>query len=91
MSNIILLIVCLLAGIMLRKISRCPENTPEALNGFIIYISLPSLALYHIHTLIITRDLVFTGLMAWILFGLGALFFYLAGKKLKLRNRYKIT
>nr|WP_319492641.1 AEC family transporter [uncultured Desulfobacter sp.] len=83
MSNIILLIVCLLAGIMLRKISQCPANTPEALNGFIIYISLPSLALYHIHTLAITRDLIYTGLMAWILFGLGAVFFYLAGKKLK--------
>ncbi|WP_035235951.1 AEC family transporter [Desulfobacter vibrioformis] len=83
MSNIILLIVCLLAGTMLRKISQCPANTPDALNGFIIYISLPSLALYHIHTLAITRELIYTGLMAWILFGLGAVFFYFAGKKLK--------
>lgn len=84
MSNIILLIVCLLAGIMLRKISRCPQNTPEALNGFIIYISLPSLALYHIHALVLTRELVYTGLMAWLMFGLGAVFFYFTGKKLKL-------
>ncbi|WP_320039899.1 hypothetical protein [uncultured Desulfobacter sp.] len=84
MSNIILLVVRFLAGIMLRKISQCPANTPEALNGFIIYISLPSLALYHIHTLAITRELIYTGLMAWILFGLGAFFFYFTGKKLKL-------
>nr|WP_320192546.1 AEC family transporter [uncultured Desulfobacter sp.] len=83
MANIILLIVCLLAGTILRKISQCPANTPEALNGFIIYISLPSLALYHIHTLAITSELIYTGLMAWILFGLGAVFFYFTGKKLK--------
>jgi len=72
------------AGVILRKTGRCPENTPEALNGFIIHISLPALALYHIHSIVLTRDLVYTGLMAWVLFSLGVFFFYYAGKKFNL-------
>lgn len=45
MANIILLAVCLLAGIGLNKTGRFPEATPAALNGFIIHISLPALAI----------------------------------------------
>lgn len=84
MSNIILLIACLLGGMLVRKTGRFPENTPAVLNSFIIYISLPSLALYHIHGLTLTYDLIYSGLMAWILFGMGAGFFFFAGRRMGL-------
>lgn len=84
MSNMILLAFCLIAGMGLRKTGRFPENFSAALNGFIIHLSLPALALYHIHNLNMTRELVFTGAMAWVLFGFGFVFFYFVGKFLKL-------
>jgi len=80
MSNIILLIVCFLAGMGLRRTGRFPETTPAALNGFIIHISLPALALLHIHRLTLDVSLLFTAGMAWCLFGAGYLFFKYTGR-----------
>ena len=84
MSNIVLLIVCFLAGMGLRRTGRFPESTPAALNGFIIHISLPALALLHIHRLKIDPSLLFTAGMAWCLFGAGFLIFSRAGRFLGL-------
>lgn len=80
MTNIILLIVCFGAGIFLRSTGRLPASTPAALNGFIIHISLPALALLHIHNMHMDHSLLFTASMAWLLFGLAYLFFRCAGR-----------
>jgi len=87
MANIILLAVCLLAGIGLRKTGRFPANTPSALNGFIIHISLPALAILHIHNLKLDGSLFLTAAMAWLLFGLAWPLFHFSGKLLKLPRR----
>lgn len=87
MANIILLAVCLAAGIGLNKTGRFPAATPAALNGFIIHISLPALAILHIHGLRIDTSLLLTAAMAWLLFGLAWIFFGGAGKMLKLDRR----
>ncbi|MDD5284931.1 MAG: AEC family transporter [Desulfuromonadaceae bacterium] len=84
MSNIILLAVCLMAGTGLRKTGRFPNNTPAALNGFIIHISLPALTILHIHSLNIDSSLLLTAGMAWLLFGSAWLIFGAAGKIFKL-------
>ena len=84
MSNIILLAVCLLAGIGLKRTGRFPASTPASLNGFIIHISLPALAVLHIHALSIDSSLLLTAGMAWLLFGCSWLIFGGAGKLLKL-------
>lgn len=80
MANIMLLIVCFAAGIILRRTGRFPDNTPQALNGFIIYVSLPALALLYIHKLQLDLSLAYTATMAWLLFGAGVLFFRFAGR-----------
>ncbi len=84
MANIILLAVCLLAGIGLRKTGRFPATTPAALNGFIIHISLPALTILHIHNLTIDSSLLLPAGMAWLLFGCSWLIFGAAGKLFKL-------
>jgi len=84
MANIILLAVCLVAGIVLRKTGRFPTTTPAALNGFIIHISLPALAILHIHNLKIDSSLGLTAAMAWLLFAGAWAIFSFAGKALKL-------
>ena len=80
MANIIMLVVCLMAGVGLRKTGRFPSATPAALNGFIIHISLPALAILHIHNLKLDPALVLTAGMAWLLFGGAWAVFWGAGK-----------
>lgn len=80
MSNLLLLVVCFFAGIILRRTGRFPESTPAALNGFIIHVSLPALAILHIHRLTLDTSLGYTAGMAWLLFGAGFLFFRAIGR-----------
>ncbi len=84
MANIILLAVCLLAGIGLRKTGRFPAPTPAALNGFIIHISLPALAIRHIHGMQLDASLALTAAMAWLLFAGAWVLFASAGRAFNL-------
>ena len=84
MANIVLLVVCFVVGIVLRRTGRFPAATPAALNGFIIHVSLPALALLHIHRLRFDATILFTAAMAWLLFGAGCLVFGLAGRLARL-------
>ena len=71
MANIALLIVCFALGIVLRFSGRLPDNTPAALNGFVIHISLPALILFYVHGLQINTTLLYSILTPWVLFGAG--------------------
>lgn len=80
MNNLLLLILCFIAGMLLRRFGRMPDNAPATLNSFIIHLSLPALTLLYIHSLRLSGDVWLTGLMAWLLFGLSAVFFTTLGK-----------
>ena len=80
MPNLILLIACFLLGVLMRRLGRLPEATPSVLNGFVINISLPALTLLYVHELPLTRALAYPAAMAWILFGLGFVFFIAVGR-----------
>ena len=80
MANIILLAVCLLAGIGLKKTGRFPAATPTVLNSFIIHISLPALAILHIHSMKMDSSLALTAAMAWLLFGCAWALFSCGGR-----------
>ncbi len=84
MNNLLLLILCFIAGILLRRFNKMPDNAPATLNSFIIHVSLPALTLLYIHTLKLSGDVLLTGLMAWLLFGCSAGFFVVLGKLLDL-------
>lgn len=79
MANLLLILICFLAGIILRKTKILPETTPAVLNTFIIYISLPAMVLLYIRKLQFTSALVMPALMPWAVFFVAAVvFFYLA-------------
>ncbi|NOT20246.1 MAG: AEC family transporter [Sideroxydans sp.] len=84
MNNLLLLILCFVAGMLLRRFKRMPDNAPATLNSFIIHVSLPALTLLYIHQLKLSGDVLLTGLMAWLVFGLSAGFFWLMGRWLNL-------
>jgi predicted permease len=83
MTNIAMLLVCLLAGMILRKTRRVPENAHVAINGFIIHVALPALVLGQIHGLHLTADLLFPVSMPWLLFALTVPVFWVLGRLLR--------
>src|SRR5512142_1244936 len=84
MNNLLLLILCFIAGMLLRRFRRMPDNAPATLNSFIIHVSLPALTLLYIHELKISGDVLLVALMAWLVFGLSAGFFWFVGRWLHL-------
>jgi hypothetical protein len=84
MNNLILLILCFIAGMLLRGFRRMPDNAPVTLNSFIIHVSLPALTLLYVHELKISGDVVLIAAMAWLVFALAAGFFWLLGRWLQL-------
>jgi predicted permease len=84
MNNLLLLILCFIAGMLLRRFRRMPENAPLTLNSFIIHVSLPAMTLLYIHELHLSADVLLVAAMAWLLFGLSAGFFWSMGKWLHL-------
>lgn len=84
MNNLILLILCFIVGMLLRRFRRMPDNAPATLNSFIIHVSLPALTLLYIHELHISGNVILIAAMAWIVFGLSAGFFWLTGRWLHL-------
>ncbi|NVO04913.1 MAG: AEC family transporter, partial [Rhodoferax sp.] len=84
MNNYILLGACFLLGIILRRTGQLPDNAASALNGFVVNISLPSLTLVYLHGLKINSGLIMPALMAWVVFGIGCLFFWSVGRAMGL-------
>lgn len=84
MNNLVLLVVCFVAGILLRRLRRMPDNAPATLNSFIIHVSLPALTLLYLHSLTFDWSILLVSAMPWLLFALATGFFLLAGRWLAL-------
>lgn len=84
MTNLILLILCFIVGMLLHRLKRMPVNTPAVLNSFIIHVSLPALTLLSVHDIKISGDIGLMMAMGWLSFGLSAGFFWLLGRWLDL-------
>ena len=80
MSNYVLLGACFLLGMILRQSGRLPQNAAASLNGFVVHISLPALTLSTVHGLTLDQRLILPALMAWVLFALSCLFFWLVSR-----------
>jgi predicted permease len=83
-NNLILLIFCFIAGVLLHRYKRMPINAPAVLNRFIIHVSLPALTLFYVHDVKISSDVGMMVAMVWIFFALATVFFWLIGRWLKL-------
>jgi hypothetical protein len=83
MSNIVLLFLCLLIGIALRRYGRVPDNAHTAINGFVINVSLPALTLLQIHGIKLQSTLAYAVAMPWLLFTIAVLFFWGLSKILR--------
>lgn len=80
MSNLILLFVCLIIGIVLKKSKIIPENFHTSLNAFVINISLSAFSLYYISKIEINSSVIYPVLVVWIGIFAAILFFAGLGK-----------
>ncbi len=80
MENFIILLLSFALGFLCKKFKRLPENMSAALNSYIIYVSLPALIFIHLPKIHLSWEILLPVSMAWIVFGLGYLFFQLLGK-----------
>ncbi len=80
MENILLIFVCMLLGFLLKRNKNFPVLSYKTLNQFVIYISLPAIALYYIPKLEISTKLLFPLGVAWLGFALSYVFFTAFGK-----------
>ncbi len=83
MENIFLILICLLLGLLLQRIKEVPPQGYKMLNLFIIYVSLPALALYYIPKIVLGMPLLYPLGVAWIGFTCSFLFFSALGSWLK--------
>ena len=82
LDSILLIFICLLAGVALRRVRSVPANAYVALNHFVIYISLPGLALYYLPKIEIGAHLLYPLGVAWISFALAFVLFASLGRML---------
>lgn len=80
MDSILLVFLCLVTGILLKRFSTFPANTHLVLNQFVIWVSLPALALFYIPKIAISTALLFPLSIGWLNFLFAFLFFYALGK-----------
>jgi malate permease and related proteins len=84
MSNFVMLIACLAAGLLLRRSGRLPDNAHGVINTIILHVSLPAVTLRYLHGFAFDASQWLPVLMPWLLFLFGAALFWLAGRALKL-------
>jgi predicted permease len=84
MSAMLLLLLCLAAGVVLRHSGRLADSAPAALNSYVIHVALPALALGHLHRTELTLGLLASAAGAWLMLGAAALFIGIAARRMKL-------
>ena len=84
MPNLLLLVSCLVAGMLLQRSGRTPANAHQALNAVIVHVSLPAVTLRALHDFAFDRDQLWPVLMPWALFAIGAAAFWSIGQWLRL-------
>ena len=80
MSNFLMLVICLVAGMLLRRAGRVGDNAHQALNAVIVHLALPAVTLRTLHAFEFDREHLMPVLMPWLLFAVGAGLFWTLGR-----------
>lgn len=87
MDSIFIAGLSLLAGILLRRLGRLPENAHRALAGVVIQFCAPPVAFLAARSMPLTSEILLPGGMAWIVFTGALAFFGLAARPLGLSRQ----
>lgn len=86
MDQIALIFVCLLGGIILKRLPNIPENPHKGINFFLIYVSLPAVTLRYIPYFQLDFFALIPISVSFIIFGFAWLFFKTLQKSLGWSN-----
>jgi malate permease and related proteins len=81
MSNILLLLICLIIGLLLQKLKSLPKDAHLVLNIIILHVPLPAIALLSIPNLEWELSLMYLCLVPWIIFAISYFLFSFLGKR----------
>ena len=83
MSNIVLIVICLIAGNILVRSGILQKGEFKILNNIIIYICLPALAILYIPQIELSTEMSFPVTVMWIVFLCSVIFFLVLQKIFK--------
>lgn len=68
MSAMILIVLCLVFGVLAKRVRKLPPETPRVLNAWVIDVALPALVLHVLHTAPIAEGAVGAAASMWLVF-----------------------
>jgi malate permease and related proteins len=83
MSNIVVVIICLLVGLLFQRSKRLPENAAASLNGYVIYVALPALILAEIPKLTLNHQALIPVVFAWVVMFFSAVLTFFTARRLR--------
>jgi predicted permease len=86
MGNFLLILFCLGSGMTVKRLNLFPSQAHQTLNAFVIYISLPAVALIYIPKLQVSVEMLFPFLVGWGVILLAIPYFRLVAKALSMSN-----
>lgn len=83
MSNIAVVVIALIIGLLLQRTKRFPENAASTLNLYVIYVALPALILAEIPTLSFSHEALIPVVAAWAIMLLSAVLTWYTARAMK--------
>jgi malate permease and related proteins len=80
MENFILIALFVLLGMVFRRLSAFPKETPQVLNMFALYVSLPAVILLTVPRMTFSREALTPALVAWGMLAFSAVAVLLAAR-----------
>jgi hypothetical protein len=74
MANLVLLVVCFALGILAKRFTTLPAQTPRVLNTWVLYVSLPALVLKVVHSVKLEATVLLSASSMWLVFAVPAAF-----------------
>ncbi len=73
MTNLLLVFICLVLGLLFQHSKKFPESSAAVLNNFVIYVALPALIFKEIPVLKLDQEALLPVIMAWVVMAFCAL------------------
>ncbi|MGM0525168.1 MAG: AEC family transporter [Pseudomonadota bacterium] len=82
MTNLVVLAIYLLIGLIIKRAGKFPDNTAQVLNLYVIYAALPGVIFTKVPSLEFSSELLIPVIIPWVLLVFSALFVYVVGRLL---------
>lgn len=80
MAHFLLILICLIAGYLLKSAKGFPENAAAGLKAFIVYFCLPAVALKYLPAMKLSAEVLLPFASSWLVWGVSWLLFRMLGK-----------